>query len=303
MGLFGKKKDKDKVQHYSLNNKLFPVSKPWGYSPAHVEEAINGYTTVIENQKVAISKLKEEISFYKNRYDQLDTEYKNLQLQLNFVSVPSMSEIQEDYIQGKFKEKFQQSKAPEGRSPFSEDNEENRNVEEILGDTYSAPIPSTANSRSKSSLLAEEGEKDYSSSSNSSGDEEPDKSSVFYKGEEESINAEEDIIKPKKTISLNFKRNKEIHNEEDYNYSEDSDISDEEYEYSEDNLQENYEDSGYEDEEHEEDNNYVNYSDENYSIEGSDEDNNNDFENENINSNLNEEAEDPSSDFLKNFGF
>jgi len=315
MGLFGNKNKpakeqkpaagggkKDQVQHYNLKNKLFPVSKPWGYSPQHVEEAIQGYTNVIENQKVAISKLKEEVTFYKKRYDQLETEFKNLQLQLNFVSVPSMNDIQEDYIQGKFKEKFQQSKAPESKDPFG-DYDDSRSASEILDDSYSGPT------KSKLSMIEEESQRDAQPG-----------------GSYEEEDLSEPVDKPKK-VAFKIKK-KPTESEDDFDHDVDSDDDFEDTGYSsgyghdvdDDNDEEEYSseeeyesEEGYESEENdtEEYESEDEYESEEY--ESDDEEESDEFEEEEDDGGVPEppkteptdggDDDDPSAAFLKNFGF
>lgn len=116
MGFFnflkqGKSKKKEKTKkevsdNYDLENKLFPISKPWGYSPGHVSEAVKIYNDTIEKQMETISVLKESLTREKSEYKELDRKYRTLHMQLNLVSVPTMTDIQEEYIQKQFKEKF-----------------------------------------------------------------------------------------------------------------------------------------------------------------------------------------------------
>lgn len=122
MGLF-KKKEKKK-QSYSLKNKLFPVSKPWGYSPQHVEDAVKSYMSVIEEQKQLIQNLKEDLAYVTNEKSKLELDYRNLQFQLSFVSVPSTSQIQEEYVQKKFENQFKQ-------------NSKNSNKSSLISEEYS----------------------------------------------------------------------------------------------------------------------------------------------------------------------
>lgn len=309
MGLFSRNKNtnKDQVQHYNLKNKLFPVSKPWGYSPQHVEEAIQGYTNVIENQKVAISKLKEEVTFYKKRYDQLETEFKNLQLQLNFVSVPSMNDIQEEYIQGKFKEKFQQSRAPENKDPFS-DYDENRSADQILEESYSSPQPQ----KSKLSMIAEESnDSGESNASNSNSNAKPEKKFSFSIKRKPSTNEEENVV-----------YGHDVDDEEDGDdeqYDDDDDEEDYASEFNkslnsyDDDERDDYDDDDDDEEDGDDSEDYdENDYGEAYNNEDGDDDGEDGDDDEYQNDNIpdppnvepsNNESTDPSAEFLKNFGF
>lgn len=131
MSLFGKK-EKDKPQRYSLKDKLFPVSKPWGYSPQHVEDAIKGYTKVIEQQKQAINELRLELSTEKNARAKVENEFRNLQLQMSLTQAPNLNDIQEEFIQDKFKQQFKQS-----------DNKPHRktNKNDLINSEMSEPAP------------------------------------------------------------------------------------------------------------------------------------------------------------------
>lgn len=119
MGLFGGKTQKkpQSPENYDLEEKLFPISKPWGYSPRHVSEAIMHYNQVIDSQNAAIAKLKEALARERNEKKKIDKELKNLQLQLNFVSVPTMSDIQEEYIQNQFEDQFGTGPRDEAPAP------------------------------------------------------------------------------------------------------------------------------------------------------------------------------------------
>ena len=156
MGLFLRKKKKTDVISYSSKNKLFPISRPWGYSPQHVDEAIKGYTEVVEKQKATITSLREEISYLNSKYAKLEVEFQNLHMQLNLVQIPEISDIQEDYVANKFKENFKQSDKmsktnrmnifeeeldEEDKSPFGVTNhkEKDKSVDEILEQTFSTP--------------------------------------------------------------------------------------------------------------------------------------------------------------------
>lgn len=82
--------------------KLFPISKPYGYSPQAVEETIEEYNELILKQKNIIIKMKNENSSLKNEINNLESELKNLQLELSFTDIPSVNDIQEEYIIKKF---------------------------------------------------------------------------------------------------------------------------------------------------------------------------------------------------------
>ena len=103
MGLFnflnsGNKENKEKYDC----KKFFPISKPWGYNPSDVDEAIAKYNSLLVKQKNIILKMKNENSSLKNEMHYMENELKNLQIQLSFTTIPEVSEIQEKYILDEF---------------------------------------------------------------------------------------------------------------------------------------------------------------------------------------------------------
>lgn len=156
MDFFNKKKQPEqKEQDFDFEGKLFPISKPFGYSPKHVEAAIGKYTEVIEQQKHTINNLKEQLIYVKNEKEKLENEFRAIQMQLNFVSIPSVSDIQENYIKEKFDKKFKQSEnrskssmiedeinSDSNMNPFRESNDNapiTENTDNILDELYSDP--------------------------------------------------------------------------------------------------------------------------------------------------------------------
>lgn len=101
--LKSKGKTNNKEQKKALAEaKLFTISRPYGYLPSEVNETIFKYNKVVEKQKELIFSLKDELSTVKEENAELEQEIRNLQFQLNFVHVDSVSEIQEDAIKDRF---------------------------------------------------------------------------------------------------------------------------------------------------------------------------------------------------------
>lgn len=86
--------------------KLFNISKPYGYNPQDVDEAISKYNDLLAKQKNIIIKLKNENVGLKNEIKEIETELHNMQMELSFATVPTVTEIQEKYILDNFKKSF-----------------------------------------------------------------------------------------------------------------------------------------------------------------------------------------------------
>mgnify|MGYP002516774335 CR=1 FL=1 len=86
--------------------KLFNISKPYGYNPQDVDEAISKYNDLLSKQKNIIIKLKNENVGLKSEIKEIETELHNMQMELSFATVPTVTEIQEKYILDNFKKSF-----------------------------------------------------------------------------------------------------------------------------------------------------------------------------------------------------
>lgn len=120
--IFKKKEDKYQEIPYEQKtnmgkrrptNKLFRISKPYGYFPKDVEDAIQRYTETINKLKNVIvhyksneQKLIDEIGNLNGQVNQLENKVKELILQLSMLDVPNMSDAQEHLILSKIQEEL-----------------------------------------------------------------------------------------------------------------------------------------------------------------------------------------------------
>ena len=112
MNLFGKKNGNNDKTAQSYNcKKFFPISRPWGYDPSSVDEAITKYNALLAKQKNIIMKMKDENVALKNEMCKLENEMKNMQMELSFATIPSVTSIQEEYILNQFEKNFQNQDA------------------------------------------------------------------------------------------------------------------------------------------------------------------------------------------------
>lgn len=111
--MFGSKNKQQKTATPDLSQKLFPISTPYGYNPEDVEKAIREFQETVSKQQEYIHKLKESIIIQKERNEKLEQELRNVQFQLNFASVPSVNEIQEEYIKERFDKQFNNNEKEE----------------------------------------------------------------------------------------------------------------------------------------------------------------------------------------------
>lgn len=121
-------------------NKLFRVSKPYGYHMPDVNNAIFKYNEVVEQLKKSltdrdkkISRQKKEIAEYQEELERVKGEVRDMHFQMNMMELPDMNEIQEQVILNKFKE--------ERQSTSSSSDKEKDNYEEEVDEEPDLDIP------------------------------------------------------------------------------------------------------------------------------------------------------------------
>lgn len=77
--------------------KLFPISRPFGYHPDYVNRAILAYNNVIRSKDAKIVELQRTLDLANN-------EINRMTLEMSMLEIPDTSEIQEKYLIDKFKE-------------------------------------------------------------------------------------------------------------------------------------------------------------------------------------------------------
>ncbi len=103
--MFSNKKN-DKTKAPNLDYKIFPISKPYGYYPEAVNNAVEEYHRVIEKQKKIINDLQIAINNEKIEKEKMRTEISNMQLQLSMCTVEPIDSLQEDRINTQFENNF-----------------------------------------------------------------------------------------------------------------------------------------------------------------------------------------------------
>ncbi len=101
-----------------MSEKLFPISRPFGYHPDHVNRAILAYNNVIRSKDAKIEELQRTLDLANN-------EIQRMTLEMSMLEIPDTSEIQEKYLIDKFKE-HNHKNHPER---FPEDTHEEENIE------------------------------------------------------------------------------------------------------------------------------------------------------------------------------
>lgn len=101
-----------------MSEKLFPISRPFGYHPDHVNRAILAYNNVIRSKDAKIAELERTLDLANN-------EIQRMTLEMSMLEIPDTSEIQEKYLIDKFKE-HNHKNHPER---FPEDTHEEENIE------------------------------------------------------------------------------------------------------------------------------------------------------------------------------
>ena len=85
------------------SSKLFPYSRPYGYSPEHVEKAIAKYNETIAKVKEINQSQVFEIERLNAENHNLKERLRKMYLDMNMMEIPSMDESQEAMILGDFK--------------------------------------------------------------------------------------------------------------------------------------------------------------------------------------------------------
>lgn len=80
-----------------MSEKLFPISRPFGYHPDYVNRAILAYNNVIRSKDAKIAELERTLNL-------ANSEIKRMTLEMSMLEIPDTSEIQEKYLIDKFKE-------------------------------------------------------------------------------------------------------------------------------------------------------------------------------------------------------
>lgn len=76
----------------------FQISKPWGYNPDEVEEAVDLYEKTIIQLKQVIEAKDNDISQLKNDFEKARKEIRNLQLEMSCIELPSESSMAEAFV-------------------------------------------------------------------------------------------------------------------------------------------------------------------------------------------------------------
>lgn len=88
----------------SNKHKLFPISKPYGYHPPAVEEAIAKYNEVVLQLQEAVMDREEVIKRQNEENIKIKSELQNMQLEMSMLELPQMDQVQEHMILTQFKD-------------------------------------------------------------------------------------------------------------------------------------------------------------------------------------------------------
>lgn len=82
---------------------MFPLSKPWGYYPVAVEEAIAKYENTIREVTDKNIEVRQENLGLKQKIEKLQEELKQMHFQMSSLELPEADEAIENYILDDFK--------------------------------------------------------------------------------------------------------------------------------------------------------------------------------------------------------
>lgn len=85
-------------------HKLFPISKPYGYHPPAVEEAVGKYNQVVLQLKEAVMDRDEVIKNLNEENIKIKSELQRMQLEMSMLEIPGMDQAQEHMILSQFKD-------------------------------------------------------------------------------------------------------------------------------------------------------------------------------------------------------
>lgn len=171
-----------------MSEKLFPISRPFGYHPDYVNRAILAYNNVIRSKDAKIAELERTLNL-------ANSEIKRMTLEMSMLEIPDTSEIQEKYLIDKFKE-HNHKNHPERFPEENLESEENIEIpEEIKENLDNMSEDYKMENQSKEELYEEISEEDMT---------------------ESDINAFESLNKGFKSVKRDKKANskKELINEE-----------------------------------------------------------------------------------------
>lgn len=87
-----------------MEESIFRYSRPYGYNPEDVEIAIKEYESRLNEKEAKILELESDSKAKDEQISNLKGTIGQLQLELNMIEMPDVSDIQENYVLEKFKE-------------------------------------------------------------------------------------------------------------------------------------------------------------------------------------------------------
>lgn len=87
-----------------MEESIFRYSRPYGYNPEDVEIAIKEYESRLSEKEAKILELESDSKAKDEQISNLKGTIGQLQLELNMIEMPDVSDIQENYVLEKFKE-------------------------------------------------------------------------------------------------------------------------------------------------------------------------------------------------------
>ena len=87
-----------------MEENIFRYSRPYGYNPEDVEIAIKEYESRLNEKEAKILELESDSKAKDEQISNLKGTIGQLQLELNMIEMPDVSDIQENYVLEKFKE-------------------------------------------------------------------------------------------------------------------------------------------------------------------------------------------------------
>ena len=87
-----------------MEESIFRYSRPYGYNPEDVEIAIKEYESRLSEKEAKILELESDSKAKDEQISNLKGTIGELQLELNMIEMPDVSDIQENYVIEKFRE-------------------------------------------------------------------------------------------------------------------------------------------------------------------------------------------------------